>query len=391
MDTRAVACGLAALLALAGAPAPRAAEPRAPSSAEVTRVLGRVRAWLEAERERLHASPKSIDRDLLVEESATRIEAGESEAAIEAWLREEIPKRRWRFAPLDPDVPPDHRYGLPFDRRVHWIVSQGNSSSPTHRGYDEFALDFAMPEGTEVWAAREGTVARVVDGFRDCGSSADGSEGSNEVIVLHDDGSFASYVRLRPGIRVAEGDSVARGALLGTSGCAADGATPHLHFQVSARRAATRIHSLPILFGDGAEGYVPKPWSLYRNRPPATARLRVSVAGTQLPDDRAFPIADPGPLQLRVDVATTTTGPLRDVTRDPSTRYVALTPWSLEVDAAGRVVFGVRSKALAPLPDDVERGFAIVTILHRETDGREGFFDAWLTLPASAPAKRERR
>ena len=390
MDTRAVACGLAALLALVGASAPRAAEPRAPSSAEATQLLGRLRAWIEAERERLHASPKSVDRDLLIEETATRVEAGESEAAIEAWLREEIPKRRWRFAPLDPEVPPDRKYALPFDRRVHWIVSQGNSSSPTHRGYDDFALDFAMPEGTEVWAAREGTVARVVDGFRECASSEDGAEGANEVIVLHDDGSFASYVRLRPGIRVAEGEPVARGALLGYSGCAAGAAIPHLHFQVSARRGATRIHSLSIRFEDGAQGYVPEPWSLYRNRPPATARLRVSVAGSPLRDDRAFPIADTSPLQLRVEVATTTTSPLRDVTRDPSTRYVALTPWSLEVDAAGRVVFGPRSKAWAPLPDDLERRFAIVTVLYHDPEGREGYFDAWFSVPELTAPRRGR-
>ena len=384
---------LALLSGLAGARAPSAAEPQeAPFSPAQERLFEQIRGNLEQRLEHFHISPQSIDQNVLLEEVANRIDAGESEPAILAWLGEEIPKRLLRFAPIDPDVQLHRKYALPFDRRVHWIVSQELSSNESHRGYNEFAIDFAMPEGTEVWAARAGTVARVVDGFTECALPEDREYAANGVTVLHDDGSFTSYLHLRPGIPVGEGQPVALGDLLGYSGCTGHAATPHLHFQVSARRSATRVHSIPFRFEDGTpEGYVPKIWSLYQNRPPATARLRVSVAGSELASGRPFPVADPGSAQLRVEVARAD-GDLRDVTRDPGTRYVALTPWSLAVDAAGRVVFG-RSKPWAPFPDDVERGFVIVAILYRGADGREGFFDAWLTLPdatVEAPPRRVR-
>jgi murein DD-endopeptidase MepM/ murein hydrolase activator NlpD len=273
---------------------------------------------------------------------------------------------------------------------VHWIASPELSTGESHRGYNEFAIDFAMPEGTEVWAARAGTIARVVDGFTECGVPEDRAYAANGVTVLHDDGTFATYLHLRPGISVAEGQPVAVGDLLGYSGCTGHAATPHLHIQVSARRSETRVHSIPLRFDDGTpEGYAPKIWSLYQNHLPATLGLRVSVAGSQLASGRPFPVGDPGSAQLRVEAAMANGSP-RDVTRDPGIRYVALTPWSLAVDAAGRVSFG-RSKAWAQLPDDVERNFAIVTILYRDAEGREGFFDAWLTPPAVAPEGRRRR
>jgi hypothetical protein len=71
------------------------------------------------------------------------------------------------------------------------------------------------------------------------------------------------------------------------------------------------------------------------------------------------------------------------VTRDPGTHYVALTPWSLAVDAGGRITWGADSKTWAALPVDVQRDFAIATILYRDAAGNEGYFDAWLTPPAA--------
>ena len=391
MNVRPAARALVALLALlgaiAGGRAAAAAEPGAPPTAEAAdRLFERLRAWLEAQRERFHWSPRSIDRDLLLEEVARRIEAGATEAALEAWLQQEIPRRLWRFAPIDPEVKPGRRYALPFDRRVHWIVSQEMSSGPTHRGFDEFSIDFAMPEGSDVWAARAGTVARVIDGYSECAAPEQRDYAANRVTVLHDDGSFAVYRHLRPGAVVAEGQAVAEGDLLGRSGCTGNAATPHLHFEVSARKSEARIHSIPFRFDDGSEaGYVPRVWSLYQNRPPATAPLRVSIAGRELASGEPFEVADARPLQLLVE-APAPSGALRDVTRDPGTRYVALTPWSLAVDADGLVRWGATSKAWAPLPDDVEKGFAIATVVYRDNAGREGYFDAWLALAAATPA-----
>jgi murein DD-endopeptidase MepM/ murein hydrolase activator NlpD len=320
--------------------------------------------------------------DELVLEVEKRVKAGDTRRVIGEWLAREVFKRWYEFAPLHPTPRASHRYRLPFDRRVHWIVGQGISTEGSHQGSNELALDFAMPMGTEVFAARRGRVARVVDGFTECCLPAERSQETNVVLVLHDDGSFATYAHLNPGIPVKEGQRVKVGALLGYSGNNGFSTHPHLHFQVSVRTAATRFTSVPFRFGNGTpEGYLPKAWRLYENRVRPGVQLRVSVDGRQLAPGEPFPLERAGPTQLQVH-RVDGTGGSADVTGDPGTRYVALTPWSLRVEPGGRVVFGPSAEAWKNLPEVPRRSVAIVTVLFRDPDGREGYFDAWL-VPAS--------
>ncbi|SEN86811.1 M23 family metallopeptidase [Palleronia pelagia] len=127
---------------------------------------------------------------------------------------------------------PDALYVLPFDLPGSQ-VAQGCDGWVSHRGAAGQAVDFALPEGTPVLAARAG---RVV-GLR-MDRSAGGLERAqvgqdNRVLVLHDDGTVALYGHLaQDSARVRVGQPVAAGDALALSGDTGYSAAPHLHVEV---------------------------------------------------------------------------------------------------------------------------------------------------------------
>ena len=367
------AAGLALALCAAGGESLAAAE--RPS------LFAHYRREIDQAIEESHWRAEDIDRDGLLRELEQRTEAGESAESIAAWLNTEMPSRWCAFAPIAPPVKGDAQFLLPFDSRINWIVGQGVSGAYSHTGREEFSLDFAMPEGTQILASRRGTVVRVVDGFTRCCLPVGRSHEANQVIVLHANGTFASYVHLRPGIPVKPGQSVDAGELVGYSGSTGYATMPHLHFSVSIRDASKQPQTIPVRFQNGTpQGYLPKPWRLYQNRPAATARIGVGVGGRVLVSGQPFPLGGRAPIQLFVGVDGRS-GEVVDVTRAPGTRYVALTPWSLRVDEAGKVVFGFQSSQWSPLSELLRTQLAIVTVLYRGSDGREAYFDAWFRFP----------
>src|SRR3954469_25583354 len=52
-------------------------------------------------------------------------------------------------------------YALPFEAGTEFKVTQGYNGSYSHSGADQYAIDWKMPSGTEVHAARRGVVAKV--------------------------------------------------------------------------------------------------------------------------------------------------------------------------------------------------------------------------------------
>jgi murein DD-endopeptidase MepM/ murein hydrolase activator NlpD len=350
------------------------------AAADASPLTAKFRRQLELRLERTHTSAQSIDLDGLLRELDQRAAAGESAASLAAWLDQELPVRWMAFAPVAPRVRPNPEFDLPFDPQIHWIVGQGTSGG-SHRGRLQYALDFAMPEGTPILAAAPGTVARVVDGFARCCLPIERSGESNQVIVIHGDGTFSSYGHFRPGIPVTEGQPVAAGDLLGYSGNTGYSTMPHLHFEVAIRDASKQARTIPFRFrNQTAQGYYPKAWRLYQNRPPSSLRLAVSVKGQPLVSGQPFLLEDRAPVQLGVALADGS-GESVDVTRDPNTRYVPLTPWSLRVGEPGRVVFGFQSSQWDPLPALVKNNVAILTILYQDPKGGVGAFDAWFRFP----------
>jgi murein DD-endopeptidase MepM/ murein hydrolase activator NlpD len=125
--------------------------------------------------------------------------------------------------------PAESLYCLPYPVGETATVNQSYSSQSSHRG--RFAYDFAMPFGSRITAARDGTVLEIKDQFAD-DEAVGGHE--NGAYIGHNDGTMAAYLHFsEEGMLVGVGDEVAAGqviGLVGTSGTSKD--NPHLHFEV---------------------------------------------------------------------------------------------------------------------------------------------------------------
>lgn len=149
--------------------------------------------------------------------------------------------------PGDPQARPlQVVYRLPFDAPVR--VDQGPGGRFSHDDAENAdALDFALPEGTPILAARAGVVLQVQDGFAHGGPQREALGGrSNFVRILHADGSMALYAHLKPeGVLVRPGEPVAAGQRIGLSGNTGFSSAPHLHFVVQVN-AGMRLVSVPV-------------------------------------------------------------------------------------------------------------------------------------------------
>jgi murein DD-endopeptidase MepM/ murein hydrolase activator NlpD len=122
-------------------------------------------------------------------------------------------------------------YILPFEAgtaRLVWRTTSHFTSG--NGGVGLYAIDFKMPIGTPLLAARAGTVVAIQDRFPD-GNNKDLEE--NFVMVRHDDGTIARYIHLKKGsVLVAMGEEVRQGQRIALSGNTGQTGGPHLHFDV---------------------------------------------------------------------------------------------------------------------------------------------------------------
>lgn len=160
---------------------------------------------------------------------------------------------RYRFSWSRGDLRARHDagvlYRLPFAGGATFRVGQGCDGTFTHRGAQNFAVDFNMPEGTPIHAARAGRVVDLKEDSRRGGADAAYRNDGNYVIVAHADGTLAQYFHLRrDGVAVELGQSVRRGQLLGHSGSTGQATGPHLHFDVIRGAVGIESETLPIRF-----------------------------------------------------------------------------------------------------------------------------------------------
>jgi murein DD-endopeptidase MepM/ murein hydrolase activator NlpD len=162
----------------------------------------------------------------------------------------------FQFIPGEPGVEhrPDQPYRLPYALSSSARVSQAYPVLRTHSGAaSQYAIDFAMPIGTDVFAARDGVVIEVASDFFESGTDyeVDGPR-ANVVRVLHDDGTMGLYVHLNWNtIRVVPGQRVRRGEYLADSGNTGFSTGPHLHFVVQ-RNEGGALVAVPLEFGSPA-------------------------------------------------------------------------------------------------------------------------------------------
>lgn len=146
--------------------------------------------------------------------------------------------------------PDEFVYAVPFGGTEPRELIQGFDGRETHMASMRYSLDFAMPRGTPVLAARAGVVLLVQDGFTRGGTDPELLERANLVVVAHSDGTMASYGHLRRGVRVKRGDRVVEGQLLGLSGATGFAGQPHLHFHVGNRMLGEPGRTIPITIRD---------------------------------------------------------------------------------------------------------------------------------------------
>jgi hypothetical protein len=136
----------------------------------------------------------------------------------------------------DPDAKPQpYSYRLPFKAGKTFSILQGFHGTFSHRGSNEYAVDFDCPVATPVLATRPGIVVAANAAAQGAGTTPDFLEyrRTNFVLVLHDDGTLGEYMHLAPsGVRASIGQKVERGDELALSGNTGFSSTPHLHFQV---------------------------------------------------------------------------------------------------------------------------------------------------------------
>lgn len=160
----------------------------------------------------------------------------------------------WTPGVMDAVHDDDVLYQLPFAAGESYPLVQGFGGGWSHRGGSKYAVDFAMPVGTPVHAARDGTVVQAVAHHTRGGASRRFIEFANYIVVLHSDGTTGEYHHLmRDGIEVEVGDAVRSGDLLGYSGNTGFSSLPHLHFAVYRPKAFGDFESIPFQFMGGAQ------------------------------------------------------------------------------------------------------------------------------------------
>lgn len=169
-------------------------------------------------------------------------------------------RRSWRYriemqalpGALDPQKLGDSIYRVPLRADTPVRIGQGFGGRFSHHSPDShYAVDFTVPVGTAVVAARGGVIMDSARNFHRNGDDLhrDGPR-ANYVRILHDDGSMAIYAHLDyRGVTVQDGERVRAGQLIGRSGNTGYSTGPHLHFAIQVNRGMQMV-SIPFRMVD---------------------------------------------------------------------------------------------------------------------------------------------
>jgi murein DD-endopeptidase MepM/ murein hydrolase activator NlpD len=145
--------------------------------------------------------------------------------------------------------PDAYVYALPYAPGRTYRVTQGYDGKFSHQGSNKYAIDWKMPEGTPVLAARDGLVVKVKDDSNRGGSSMKFDPYNNYVLIRHADGTLGHYCHLQKGgVKVAPGDYVKVGEPIALSGNTGFSSGAHLHFCVFMTRDGRERVSIPVKF-----------------------------------------------------------------------------------------------------------------------------------------------
>lgn len=140
-------------------------------------------------------------------------------------------------------------YRLPFAPGATYKCTQGYNGKYSHHGSDQYAIDFKMPVGTPIHAARGGVVAKIKDDSSKGGADRKYEDQANYVLIRHDDGTLGNYAHLsKGGVKVVLGQRVEAGEFIALSGNTGFSSGAHLHFSVFKTRDGKGRLSIPVKF-----------------------------------------------------------------------------------------------------------------------------------------------
>lgn len=282
----------------------------------------RIRKIADDYRKHMHWSAKSVDIEGAIAHIEKRAQTETGTVDVGPWLQEALTVSWWSWLPKRPQPQYETLYGMPLDVRTPRIVREAK---------EEGAVTFLAASGARVYAARSGRVARVVDGFVKCCLAPEDAFRTNFAMVLHEDGTVATYSQLRSGVRVKQDEWVERGELIGYASRTGPTETPGLVFGVWVpEKGNTR--SLAIRFEDetGEAQQLAAGETLER---PVEQQLRLGfwMDGQQVrrrAKPRQVKVGERLKLRLRhlKDRANQT-----DVTNSPKTVFDTPTPWLVKL------------------------------------------------------------
>ncbi|MBO6795170.1 MAG: M23 family metallopeptidase [Balneolaceae bacterium] len=157
------------------------------------------------------------------------------------------------------------QYRFPFRNGSTFGVSQGFGGEFSHQGNIQYSIDFMMPEGTPIYAARDGMVIEVKEDSQSGGDDKKYVDEANTITILHGDGTMADYSHLQfNGAHVRVGQSIKLGQFIGYSGSTGFVTGPHLHFGVKKTLQGGKYETIPIKFATPNGPVVPQEGKRYR-------------------------------------------------------------------------------------------------------------------------------
>ena len=156
------------------------------------------------------------------------------------------------------------------------------------------AVDWPMPVGTPLLAARGGTVIAVREDSDENGPA----DATNSIEIEHEDGTMAFYSHLRlNGAAVVEGEIVTEGQLIGYSGNTGFSSEPHLHlhlFYLYLKDGEPSHVQMPMrFFSKDGLAYFPRPGTvdtaINRSAIPDSEDANLQLIGSQVSLSRRVP------------------------------------------------------------------------------------------------------